>query len=178
MTLLILFQAWHYWLVILFQSWHYWFYSSHDIADFIPIMTLLILFQSWHYWFYSSDNITDFIPVMTLLILFHSWHYWFYSSHGGTKFIPIMKLLILFQSWCYWLYSSHDVTDLYVQSCTALNLYVHVYFFISFFCFRGRFPSLPWDFFYIIHNDPAAHQDHCRRCRIPTRDLGLRSLVR
>ena len=23
----------------------------------------------------------------------------------------------------------------------------------------------------LFHNDPAAHQDHCRRCRIRTRDL-------
>ena len=44
------------------------------------------------------------------------------------------------------------------------------FFFKSFFCLRGRFLSLPWDFL-LYHNDPAAHQDHCGRCRIRTRDL-------
>ena len=30
----------------------------------------------------------------------------------------------------------------------------------------------------LFHNDPSAHQDHCGRCRIRTRDLCPRSLVR
>ena len=30
-----------------------------------------------------------------------------------------------------------------------------------FFCLRGRFPSLPWVFYTLLHNDPAAHQDDC-----------------
>ena len=34
-----------------------------------------------------------------------------------------------------------------------------------FFCVRGRFPSLPLSFT-LLHNDPAANQDHCGRCRI------------
>ena len=46
----------------------------------------------------------------------------------------------------------------------------------SFFCLRGRFPSLPWDFL-LYHNDPAARQDHCGRCRIRTQELCPRSLV-
>ena len=33
------------------------------------------------------------------------------------------------------------------------------------------------EIFNIIHNDPAAHQDHCEICQIRTRDLCLRSLV-
>ena len=162
-------------LLILFQSWLYWFYSSHGITDFIPVMTLLILFQSWHYWFYSIHDITDFIPVMAVLNLFQSWRYWFYSSHNISDFIPVMTVLNLFQSWRYWFYWCNWFVCTVMYSTEFVCACV---FFISFFCFRSRFPSLPWDFFYIIHNDPAAQQDHCRRCRIRTRDLGLRSLVR
>ena len=29
-----------------------------------------------------------------------------------------------------------------------------------------------------VHNDPAAHHNHCGRCRIRSRDLCPRSLVR
>ena len=41
------------------------------------------------------------------------------------------------------------------------------------------FASLPWDYPH-YHYDPAAHQDHCGRCRIrcKTQDLCPRSLVR
>ena len=31
--------------------------------------------------------------------------------------------------------------------------------------------------FTVLHNDPAAHQDHCGRCRIRTQDLCPKSLV-
>ena len=49
---------------------------------------------------------------------------------------------------------------------------------ISFFAsgVRVGFPLYP-EVFYIMHNDPAAHQDHCGRCCIRTRDLCPRSLV-
>ena len=50
-------------------------------------------------------------------------------------------------------------------------------FCIDIFCFRERFPSLPWDFI-LYQNDPAAHQDHCWRCRIRTRDLCPRMLTK
>ena len=36
---------------------------------------------------------------------------------------------------------------------------------------------LSWDFI-VLHNNPAARQDHYGRCRIRTRDLCLRSLAR
>ena len=49
--------------------------------------------------------------------------------------------------------------------------------FLDLFCLRGRFPSVSWDFSTLSHNDPAAHQDHCERSRIRTRDLCHRSLV-
>ena len=42
--------------------------------------------------------------------------------------------------------------------------------FVSRFYFASGVPSLPWDFL-IYPNDPAAHQDHCGRCRILTQDL-------
>ena len=45
-----------------------------------------------------------------------------------------------------------------------------------FFCLRGGFPTLPWDFSTLLHNDPAAHQNNCGRCRIRTRDLCPKSL--
>ena len=45
-----------------------------------------------------------------------------------------------------------------------------------FFCLRSWFPSLPLRFSTLLHNDPAAHQDHCGRCRIRTRDLCPRRL--
>ena len=40
-----------------------------------------------------------------------------------------------------------------------------------FFCLKGGFPTLPWDFSTLLHNDPAAHQNNCGRCRIRTRNL-------
>ena len=49
--------------------------------------------------------------------------------------------------------------------------------FLLIFSCLSRFPSLPWDFLH-YHNDPTAHQDHCGRCRIRTRDLCQRSMVR
>ena len=39
------------------------------------------------------------------------------------------------------------------------------FFWWIFFCLRERWPVL------LLHNDPAAHQDHCGICRIRTRDL-------
>ena len=49
---------------------------------------------------------------------------------------------------------------------------------VSFFCLRGTLVSLFTLSFTLLHNDPAAHQDHCERSRIRTRDLCPRSLVR
>ena len=47
------------------------------------------------------------------------------------------------------------------------------------FCLMCRFPFLPWVFLNtLLHNDPAAHQDHCGRCRIRTKDQFPKSLVR
>ena len=40
-----------------------------------------------------------------------------------------------------------------------------------------KFPPLPRDFT-VLHNDPAASQDHCGRCRIRTRYFYPRSLAR
>ena len=59
-----------------------------------------------------------------------------------------------------------------LHNCTNIVL------FYIFFCLSGRFPSLPWVVYTLLHNDPAAHQDHCGRCRIRTRDLCPWSLVR
>ena len=47
----------------------------------------------------------------------------------------------------------------------------------SFFAPGEGFPLYP-EIFYFIHNDPAAHQDHCGRCRIRTRELCPSRLVR
>ena len=44
------------------------------------------------------------------------------------------------------------------------------------FASGGGLPTLPWDFT-VLHNDPAAPQDHCGWCRIRTRDLCPRSMV-
>ena len=41
----------------------------------------------------------------------------------------------------------------------------------------GGFPLYP-QIYTVLHNDPAAPQDHCGRCRIRTRDLCLRSMAR
>ena len=49
-----------------------------------------------------------------------------------------------------------------------LNLFVRLMGQLSLSTLRSS------DFF---HNDPAAHQDHCDKCRIRTRDLCPRSLV-
>ena len=59
-------------------------------------------------------------------------------------------------------------------SITASCLGKQIFFFASgvyVFLSTLRFSTL-------FHNDPAAHQDHCGRCRIRTRDICLRSLVR
>ena len=46
-----------------------------------------------------------------------------------------------------------------------------------FFASGVGFPLHPEIFYFITHNDSAAHQDRCRRCRILTRDLCPWSLV-
>ena len=46
-----------------------------------------------------------------------------------------------------------------------------------FFASGVGFPLYPEMFYIHYHNDPAAHQDHCGRCRIQTWDLCPRSLV-
>ena len=58
-------------------------------------------------------------------------------------------------------------------TCTCTEPFFCIYF----FGLRWRFPPLPWDFT-VLHNDPAAHQDHCCRCRIRIRDHCPRSLAR
>ena len=40
-----------------------------------------------------------------------------------------------------------------------------------------KVPTLPWDLT-VLHNDPAAPQDHCGKCLIRTRDFCPRSLAR
>ena len=52
----------------------------------------------------------------------------------------------------------------------------HLLFFVYFLAPGGGSPLYP-EIFTLVHNDPAAHQDHCGRCRIQTRDLCARSLV-
>ena len=57
--------------------------------------------------------------------------------------------------------------------------YRNVSIFFYLFGLTVRFLSFNPELFYIItHYDPAAHQDHWGRCRIRTRDICHRSLVR
>ena len=60
----------------------------------------------------------------------------------------------------------------YMYTCTVCTV---------FFCLRDRFPSLTLRFsiyMMVSHNDPAALQVHCGRCRVRTWDLyPCRSLV-
>ena len=52
-----------------------------------------------------------------------------------------------------------------------------IFFKIFFFILRGICSST-LRFSTLLHHDHAAHQEHCGRCRIRTRDLCSRSLVR
>ena len=54
---------------------------------------------------------------------------------------------------------------------------IYLCFFWSFFVSGVGF-SLTLRFTTLFHNDPAAHQDHCGRCRIRTPNLCPRSQVR
>ena len=51
---------------------------------------------------------------------------------------------------------------------------IYIFFVYIFLASGGDSPLYPE----ILHNDPAAHQDHCGRCLIRTRDLCSRSLAR
>ena len=46
------------------------------------------------------------------------------------------------------------------------NFYFDAYSFFNLFFASGVGFPLYLEIFYFIHNDPAAHQDHCGRCRI------------
>ena len=52
------------------------------------------------------------------------------------------------------------------------------FFFLSFFCLRGRSLSLPRDFTVCTVTLPVLRVFHCERCRIRTRDHCLSSLER
>ena len=58
---------------------------------------------------------------------------------------------------------------------------MHIYLYFLLYCLfvwpQVEVPPLPRDFT-VLHNDPAAPQDYCGRCRIRTPDLCPRSLAR
>ena len=60
----------------------------------------------------------------------------------------------------------------------ASGFQIEVQHFVKVFFASGvGFPLYPELFATLWHNEPAAHQDHCGRCRIRTRDFWPRSLV-
>ena len=108
---------------------------------------------------------------------------------GKSRSIPVLRVSIENQNqssgltyWCidvivpssvvvpeYWI----TINYRHNQTCNP-NIFFYIY--IYFFGLRWRFPPLPW-VFTVLHNDPAAPQDHCGRCRNRIRDLCLRSLA-
>ena len=58
--------------------------------------------------------------------------------------------------------------------CTFLNIFFFIYSLLP----QGWVATSTLRCSTLLYNDPAAHQDHCARCRIWTQDLCPRSLVR
>ena len=58
------------------------------------------------------------------------------------------------------------------------NLFLKIFHFASGIYVCTGFPLSTLRFSTLLHNDPAAQQDHCGSCRIRTRDHRPRSLVR
>ena len=64
-----------------------------------------------------------------------------------------------------------EVFEMKTQASDTLSL------FFRYFLPQVEVSPLPW-YFTVLHNDPAAPQNHYGRCRIRTRDFCTRSLVR